>query len=152
MIPGLQNANFVKYGVMHRNTYINAPEVLDETYNMKKNRKIFFAGQITGVEGYVESIASGFVAGINAVLLYQLYNNNSENIEAEYDRKKSTYDNQTVIGALANYIAAENENFQPMNANFGILPPLEINIKDKKERYGKMAERSLNKIKEKYKN
>ncbi len=151
LIPGLQNANFVKYGVMHRNTYINAPEVLDNTYNMKKNRNIFFAGQITGVEGYVESIASGFVAGKNAVILYELYNNGVEEneIDKEYDDKKIEYGNETVIGALSEYIATKNENFQPMNANFGILPSLESNIRDKKERYNKMAERSLKKINEK---
>ena len=145
MIPGLQNANFVKYGVMHRNTYINAPEVLDNTYNMKNNRRIFFAGQITGVEGYVESIASGFVAGTNAVLMYKIYSQGND-VGTEYDQNKVEYGNETVIGALAQYIATPNENFQPMNANFGILPPLEINIKDKKERYKKLAERSIEKI------
>ena len=138
MIPGLENANFTKYGVMHRNTYINSPEVLDNTYNMKENRKIFFAGQITGVEGYVESISSGFVAGINAAVLYE-----NEN---DYDLKKITYDKETVIGALSEYISMPNENFQPMNANFGILPELPEKIKDKKERYGKLAERAISKI------
>ncbi len=154
MIPGLQNANFIKYGVMHRNTYINAPKVLDNTYNMKKNRKIFFAGQITGVEGYVESIASGFVAGINAIILYNLHNDGltDAEIDIEYAKNKVNFGNETVIGALAQYISTENENFQPMNANFGILPILEINIKDKKERYRKMAERSLKIIEEKCKN
>ena len=125
MIPGLQNANFVKYGVMHRNTYINAPEVLDNTYNMKNNRRIFFAGQITGVEGYVESIASGFVAGTNAVLMYKIYSQGND-VGTEYDQNKVEYGNETVIGALAQYIATSNENFQPMNANFGILPPWKL--------------------------
>ena len=150
MIPGLQNANFVKYGVMHRNTYINSTYILDNTYNMKENRNIFFAGQITGVEGYVESICSGFVAGINAAKLYMITNeegDKKEKILERYKEEKITYSKETVIGALAEYISTENDKFQPMNANFGILPPLEINIKDKKERYGKLAEKSLQKIK-----
>ena len=130
MIPGLENANFVKYGVMHRNTFINSPELLDKTYNFKKNRNIYFAGQITGVEGYVESISSGFVAGINAVKKF-------------LNKEKSIYPNETVIGALANYISSKKENFQPMNANFGILPELSEKIRDKKERYQKLADRSL---------
>ncbi len=130
MIPGLENANFVKYGVMHRNTFINSPDLLDETYNFKKNRNIYFAGQITGVEGYVESISSGFVAGINAVKKF-------------LNKEKSIYPNETVIGALANYISSKKENFQPMNANFGILPELSEKIRDKKERYQKLADRSL---------
>ncbi len=134
MIPGLNNANFVKYGVMHRNTYINSTKILDNTYNMKENEKIFFAGQITGVEGYVESISSGFIAGINAV--NKLLN-----------KEKIIMPNETVIGALAEYISIENEKFQPMNANFGILPSLEEKIKDKKLRYEKFAERSLKNIK-----
>ena len=133
LIPGLQNAEYVKYGVMHRNTYINSTEVLDNTYNMKNNSNIFFAGQITGVEGYVESIASGLVAGINACRLL----NNEEKI---------VFPEETVIGALANYISSENKNFQPMNANFGILPELDEKIKDKKERYKKLADRSLKEI------
>ena len=133
LIPGLQNAEYVKYGVMHRNTYINSTEVLDNTYNMKNNSNIFFAGQITGVEGYVESIASGLVAGINACRLL----NNEEKI---------VFPEETVIGALANYISSENKNFQPMNANFGILPELKNRVKDKKERYQMMADRSLSKI------
>ena len=130
MIPGLENANFVKYGVMHRNTFINSPDLLDETYNFKKNRNIYLAGQITGVEGYVESISSGFVAGINAVKKF-------------LNKEKSIYPNETVIGALANYISSKKENFQPMNANFGILPELSEKIRDKKERYQKLADRSL---------
>jgi len=133
MIPGLKNAEFVKYGVMHRNTYINSPILLNETFNLKNNKNIFFAGQITGVEGYVESIAAGLMAGINAVNAY----NNEELI---------TFSEETVIGALAKYISSPNKRFQPMNANFGILPPLEKNIKDKKERYKQMAERSLGNI------
>ena len=151
MIPGLQNANFVKYGVMHRNTYINSTYILDNTYNMKENRNIFFAGQITGVEGYVESICSGFVAGINAAKLYMITNeegDKKERILERYEAEKITYSKETVIGALAEYISTENDKFQPMNANFGILPSLEINIKDKKERYSKLAEKSLQNIKD----
>lgn len=130
LIPGLENAEFVKYGVMHRNTFINSPELLDNTYNLKAKLNIYFAGQITGVEGYVESIASGLVAGLNAVAKF----NNTEKI---------TFPNETVIGALSSYISTENTKFQPMNANFGILPPLEEKIKDKIQRYTKMAERAL---------
>ena len=130
LIPGLENAEFVKYGVMHRNTFINSPELLDNTYNLKAKSNIYFAGQITGVEGYVESIASGLVAGLNAAAKF----NNTEKI---------TFPNETVIGALSSYISTENTKFQPMNANFGILPPLEEKIKDKVQRYTKMAERAL---------
>lgn len=130
MIPGLENAEFAKYGVMHRNTYINSPELLDETYNFKKNQNIFFAGQITGVEGYVESISSGLVAGINAGLRFNT-------------QESRTFDIHTMIGALANYISTENKKFQPMNANFGILPELEKKIRDKRERYSRLADRSL---------
>ena len=134
LIPGLENAEFVKYGVMHRNTFINSPELLDNTYNLKSKSNIYFAGQITGVEGYVESIASGLVAGLNAVAKF----NNTEKI---------TFPNETIIGALSSYISTENTKFQPMNANFGILPPLEEKIKDKVQRYTKMAERALKSLK-----
>ena len=130
IIPGLQNADFVKYGVMHRNTYINSPELLDETYNLKQNTNIYFAGQITGVEGYVESIASGMVAALNAIKQF-------------IGKNKMIFSDQTVIGALAKYISTPNKNFQPMNANFGILPELEEKIKDKKLRYSKLAEKSI---------
>ncbi len=131
MIPGLKNAEFVKYGVMHRNTYINSTKLLDNTYNLKTNSNVFFAGQITGVEGYVESISSGLVAGINAVMKLK-------------GAKKITFSDYTVIGSLAKYISTPNEKFQPMNANFGILPELEgKRIRDKKERYMELAKRSL---------
>jgi len=130
MIPGLENAEFIKYGVMHRNTFINSPELLDNTYNLKQNKNIYFAGQITGVEGYVESIASGLVAGTNAVLDFTKQN-------------RVIFPKETVIGALAEYIATPNKNFQPMNANFGILPPLEERIRDKQKRYEKLANKSL---------
>jgi len=133
LIPGLKNAEFVKYGVMHRNTFINSPELLDNTYNLKNNKNIYFAGQITGVEGYVESISSGLVAGINASLQYR-------------KEEKKTFPKETVIGALADYIQTPNKNFQPMNANFGILPPLEEKIRDKQQRYEKMAQRALKNI------
>ena len=142
MIPGLENADFIKYGVMHRNTYINSTQLLDETYNLKSNNNIFFAGQITGVEGYVESISSGLVAGINAVVQFEKCKNEEEVLVQ--NKNKVIFSEFTVIGALAKYISTPNSNFQPMNANFGILPELEgKKIKDKKERYKKMAERSL---------
>jgi methylenetetrahydrofolate--tRNA-(uracil-5-)-methyltransferase len=136
MIPGLENAEFIKYGVMHRNTYINSTILLDETYNMKNNSNIYFAGQITGVEGYVESISSGMIAGINAVEKFKKTS------------KKIIFSENTIIGALAKYISTPNNKFQPMNANFGILPDLEgKRIKDKKERYMKLANRSLESFK-----
>ena len=134
LIPGLENGEFIKYGVMHRNTYINSSRLLDETYNLKSNSNIFFAGQISGVEGYVESIASGLVAGINAVNKLK-------------EQEKIIFSDLTVIGALSKYISTENKNFQPMNANFGILPELDEKIRDKKMRYSKLAEKSLNEIK-----
>ena len=133
IIPGLKNAEFSKYGVMHRNTYINSTRLLDETYNLRKNRNIFFAGQITGVEGYVESISSGLVVGINAADRFQ-------------NKNKTVFSEDTVIGALAKYISTPNEKFQPMNANFGILSELEEKIRDKKLRYKKMAERALKRL------
>lgn len=132
MIPGLEEAEFIKYGVMHRNTYINSSKLLDETYNLKNNNKVYFAGQITGVEGYVESISSGMVAAVNAVN------------QIKGKKEKIIFSENTVIGALSKYISTPNERFQPMNANFGILPELKGNkIRDKKERYAKLAERSL---------
>lgn len=130
-IPGLENAEFEKYGVMHRNTYINSTKLLDNTYNFKQNTNIFFAGQITGVEGYVESISSGLVSALNAI-------NKFNNINT-----KTEFSELTMIGALAKYISTPNEKFQPMNANFGILPQLDEKIRDKKLRYEKLADRSL---------
>lgn len=130
MVPGLKNAEFVKYGVMHRNTYINSTKVLDNNYQMKNHKNVFFAGQITGVEGYVESIASGLLAGINAVN-YVL------------GKEKLVFPVETMIGALTDYISTPNEKFQPMNANFGILPKLPERIRDKQERYKKLSERSI---------
>ncbi len=134
LIPGLEKAEFIKYGVMHRNTFINSPELLDATYNLKKNNNIYFAGQITGVEGYVESISSGMVAALNAIEKYK------------QTKKQIIFPKETMIGALANYISNKNEKFQPMNANFGILPQLPEKIKDKKEKYGKLADRAIQKI------
>lgn len=134
MIPGLENAEFAKYGVMHRNTFINSTKLLDRTYQLKKNKNIYFAGQITGVEGYVESISSGLVAGINAV----------KQLKQE---EKIEFSEYTMIGALAQYISTSNEKFQPMNANYGILPELEgKKISDKKLKYGKLSDRALEKL------
>ena len=134
MIPGLENAEFMKYGVMHRNTFINSTKLLDNTYNLKSNSNVFFAGQITGVEGYVESISSGLVAGINAVAKLN-------------ENGKIVFSDLTMIGALAEYISTPNEKFQPMNANFGILPELEgEKIADKKLRYSNIADRALNNL------
>lgn len=118
---------------MHRNTFINSPDLLDETYQMKANTNIYFAGQITGVEGYVESIASGLVAGINSA---NQFNKNN----------KIVFSEETMIGALAKYISTPNNKFQPMNANFGILPELKEKIRDKKLRYEKLADRALDKL------
>lgn len=135
LIPGLENAEFVKYGVMHRNTFINSTKLLDKTYNLKNNNNIYFAGQITGVEGYVESISSGLVTGINAVRKLE-------------NQEKAEFSEYTMIGALANYISTPNDKFQPMNANFGILPELEgKRISDKKLKYGKLSDRALENLK-----
>ena len=133
MIPGLKDAEFIKYGVMHRNTFINSTKILDATFQMKENKNIFFAGQITGVEGYVESIASGLLAGINVVKYIN-------------DEKKIVLPADTMLGALADYISTPNEKFQPMNANFGILPVLDMKIRDKKERYTKLSKRAIESI------
>lgn len=133
MIPGLENAEFVRFGVMHRNTYINSPKVLLPTFQLKSNPKIFFAGQITGVEGYVESAAAGLMAGINAARL-------AKNLDA------AIFPVTTCHGALANYITtADEKNFQPMNVTFGLLPPLETKVR-KSDRKSKMAERALSAI------
>lgn len=132
MIPALKNAEFVRYGVMHRNSFINSPKVLNSDLSLKKADNIFFAGQLSGVEGYMESAASGILAGINAV--------NKIN-----NKKPFILPKISMIGALINYISDETvKNFQPMGANFGILPPLEVNIRDKHERYAELSNRSLN--------
>ena len=156
MIPGLNDAEFVKYGVMHRNTFINSPELLDNTYNFKKNNKVYFAGQITGVEGYVESISSGIVASLNAINQLILNNENYSkkgddliSINTKYGvSDKIVFDKETMIGALSEYISEKKENFQPMNANFGILPDLKGDkIKDKKKKYEELSKRALENIK-----
>lgn len=135
LIPGLESAEFVRYGVMHRNTFINSPELLTNTYSLKKKPGLFFAGQMTGVEGYIESAASGLVAGINA----------------DPDRQKPfVFPRETAIGALAHYISsAEKETFQPMNINFGLFPPLEQKSKKlkKSDKYELISQRSLEIIK-----
>ena len=136
MIPGLENAEIVRYGVMHRNTFINSPELLSQTYQSKKKTNVFFAGQMTGVEGYVESAASGLVAGLNAARLAR-------------GEELIVFPEQTQIGSMAYYIThADQKHFQPMNANFGIMPKLETKIKDKQERYQALADRSLAKLEE----
>ena len=133
IIPALKNAEYVRYGVMHRNTFINSPNVLNKDYSLKSNSNIYFAGQITGVEGYVESAASGLLAGIYL----------ERKINGKYLPSLSEY---TVLGALTNYITCPNKDFQPMNANFGILPPLNTIVRDKIERKRQMAKRSLENI------
>lgn len=132
MIPGLENAEFVRYGVMHRNSYMDSPNLLTQTFRSKKQDNLFFAGQMTGVEGYVESAASGLVAGINAAKLFKS--------EAEV-----IFPETTAIGALPFYVThANSKNFQPMNVNFGIIKQLEgERIRDKKERYTAVADRAL---------
>ncbi|WZE73927.1 FADH(2)-oxidizing methylenetetrahydrofolate--tRNA-(uracil(54)-C(5))-methyltransferase TrmFO [Macrococcus sp. CCM 2573] len=131
LIPGLENVEVVRYGVMHRNTFINSPTNLQQTYQFKGNDSLFLAGQMTGVEGYVESAASGLVAGINM----SKYVDNKPVI---------TFPENTVIGSMAYYIThTSSKNFQPMNANFGLLPSLDKRIKDKKERYEALAARAL---------
>ncbi len=131
LIPALKNAEFMRYGVMHRNTFINSPKLLNPDLSLKKYPNIFFAGQLSGVEGYMESAASGIIAGINAV----------KYLKGENAMVLPKF---TMIGALLGYITDSTvENFQPMGANFGILPPLDEKIKDKRERYMALAERSL---------
>ena len=134
MIPGLENAEFVRYGVMHRNSFLNSPKLLNADFSLRSNPNIFFAGQITGVEGYMESAASGILAGINAV----------RQAEGEEPLVLSEYN---MIGALSQYISDESvTNFQPMGANFGILPPIEPKIRDKRERYMTLANRALEQL------
>ena len=133
MIPALKNAEFLRYGVMHRNTFINSPKVLSVDYSLQNHPKTYFAGQITGVEGYVESAASGLMCAIY--------------LERKIRGKREVFVSEnTVLGALAKYITTENKDFEPMNANFGILPPMNRIIKDKKERKHALAERSLSAI------
>jgi len=136
MIPGLENASFIRYGVMHRNTYINSPKYLSCTYSLINKPNLFFAGQMTGVEGYIESASSGFVAGINAAFKV-------------LGKDELDFTKETVIGALAHYVhdGAYSGNFQPMNANFGIVSPLTYKVKGgKKARNEEIAKRALSKI------
>lgn len=134
MFPALKNAEFLRYGVMHRNTYIYGPAVLDNNFSVKNHPLCYFAGQITGVEGYVESIGSGLIAAIS--------------LDRKLKGKKPLpMNNDTVIGALANYCATENSNFQPMNANYGILSPIMCDSRDKKKKKELMGIRSLQTIK-----
>ncbi|MEK4030206.1 MULTISPECIES: FADH(2)-oxidizing methylenetetrahydrofolate--tRNA-(uracil(54)-C(5))-methyltransferase TrmFO [Bacillaceae] len=134
LIPGLEKAEIVRYGVMHRNTFINSPKVLQPTYQFKERSNLFFAGQMTGVEGYVESAASGLIAGINAARL-------------ALGKDPVAVPAETAIGSMAHYITSTNEkNFQPMNANFGLFPDLPVKIRNKKERYEAHAQRALETI------
>lgn len=131
MIPGLENAQFVRYGVMHRNSFLNSPKLLNADFSFRERDNLFFAGQITGVEGYMESASSGIIAGINAVR------------KAE-GKTPFILPDITMIGALCDYISDESvKNFQPMGANFGVLPAIEPKIRDKKERYAALSNRSL---------
>lgn len=130
MIPALKNAEFLRYGVMHRNTYIQSPDVLNRHFAVMNNQRLFFAGQITGVEGYVESAASGLLAAIHIA-------------DEILERPTHVFDDRTVCGALQTHITTKVKDFQPMNANFGILENLPVRIKDKKERYRALAERAL---------
>lgn len=132
-IPALKNAEYLRYGVMHRNTFINSPKILTQDYSLKEHPKVFFAGQITGVEGYVESAMSGLMVGIYL----------TKKIKGE---EYLPISEKTVAGALAKYITTENKDFQPMNANFGILPSLNMIVKDKSQRKKMLAERSLQEI------
>ena len=133
MIPALHSAEFLRYGVMHRNTYIHSPSVLNRDFSFKNNKRLYFAGQITGVEGYVESAASGLLVA------RAIYADTTGETLLDLD-------DTTVCGALQTHISTPTKDFQPMNANFGILSPLDRRIKDKKERYHALAERALAKI------
>jgi len=134
LIPALHSAEFVRYGVMHRNTFINSTHLLKPTLQLIRNELIFFAGQITGVEGYIESAGMGLIAGINAAKLIK-------------GDEPIVFPPTTAFGALTCYITSATENFQPMNANWGLFPPLEEKIRDKRERRYKLAQRSLKELK-----
>ncbi len=136
LIPALENAQFVRYGVMHRNTFINSPTLLNSDFSFRTRENLFFAGQITGVEGYMESASSGILAGFNMA-------RRLEGLETV------TLPDTTMMGALSRYISDESvRNFQPMGANFGVLPPIEPHIRDKKERYKALAERGIHDLEE----
>lgn len=131
MIPGLENAEFVRFGVMHKNTYLNSPQLLDKHFNLRSNKRFYFAGQMTGVEGYVESAASGLMAGLAAA-------------RAVLELPEVEFPDVTAHGALANYISnSAIENFQPMNINFGLIPPLTVRIRKKREKNAQIAARAL---------
>ena len=131
MIPGLENAEFVRFGVMHKNTYLNSPLLLDKHFNLRSNKRFYFAGQMTGVEGYVESAASGLMAGLAAA-------------RAVLELPELKFPDVTAHGALANYISNPAiENFQPMNINFGLIPPLTVRIRKKREKNAQIAARAL---------
>lgn len=131
MIPGLENAEFVRFGVMHKNTYLNSPQLLDKHFNLRSNKRFYFAGQMTGVEGYVESAASGLMAGLAAA-------------RAVLELPEVEFPDVTAHGALANYISNPAiENFQPMNINFGLIPPLAVRIRKKREKNAQIAARAL---------
>ena len=131
MIPGLENAEFVRFGVMHKNTYLNSPQLLDKHFNLRSNKRFYFAGQMTGVEGYVESAASGLMAGLAAA-------------RAVLKLPEVEFPDVTAHGALANYISNPTiENFQPMNINFGLIPPLTVRIRKKREKNAQIAARAL---------
>lgn len=131
MIPGLENAEFVRFGVMHKNTYLNSPQLLDKHFNLRSNKRFYFAGQMTGVEGYVESAASGLMAGLAAA-------------RAVLELPEVEFPDITAHGALANYISNPTiENFQPMNINFGLIPPLTVRIRKKREKNAQIAVRAL---------
>lgn len=131
MIPGLENAEFVRFGVMHKNTYLNSPQLLDKHFNLRNNKRFYFAGQMTGVEGYVESAASGLMAGLAAA-------------RAVLELPEVELPEVTAHGALANYISNPAiENFQPMNINFGLIPPLTVRIRNKREKNAQIAARAL---------
>lgn len=131
MIPGLENAEFVRFGVMHKNTYLNSPQLLDKHFNLRNNKRFYFAGQMTGVEGYIESAASGLMAGLAAA-------------RAVLELPEVELPEVTAHGALANYISNPAiENFQPMNINFGLIPPLTVRIRKKREKNAQIAARAL---------
>lgn len=132
MIPGLENAQFERYGVMHKNTYINGGNLLDNNFCLKKDKDVYFAGQISGVEGYVESAASGMIVAYSII--------------SKLSGKRIEFPDNTMLGSLAKYVSTENENYQPMNANFGIIKPLDKKIRDKKEKYMTLANIAIDSI------
>ena len=132
MIPGLEHADFLRYGVMHRNTFLCSPELLDADYSFRDNHDLYFAGQMTGVEGYIESAASGFAAGLNAA-------------RRALEQEPFVFPRVTMIGAMAHYISHGDKTlFQPMNANFGVMPPLEGKVRGgKRARNEALSRRAL---------